>query len=137
MEKTEALRSLEWLAAVHAPCSCIHWEQAVIENPNFMQEDYDHVVKFSAIPEEVHAAHSQELFAALKPLDDVLWQSGPSKGFIYMVQHPEYQKEWNDNWNKREDQRKLQQEERLKIYRRLHRKYYHEYGIAFNEKVVW
>lgn len=137
MEKTYALESLEWLAACNLPSSVTHWTEAVIENPNFMQEDYDHLVKFSAIPEEVHKAYSDELFEALKALDSVLWSAGPSKGIIYMVQHPEYQEECNANWKKREELRALQIPERIKIHRRLHRKYYHEYGIRFNEKLAY
>lgn len=136
MEKTEALQSLEWLAACKLPCGVTHWAEAVIENPNFMQDDYDHLVKYSAIPEDIHVAHSQELYAALKPLDDALWGMAPSKGILYMVQHTEYQEEWNANWNKREELRAVQHPERLKIHQRLHRKYYYEYGIRFNEKLV-
>lgn len=137
MEKTEALVRLEWLAALKLPTSATHWSEAVIENPNYMQEDYDHLVKFSAIPEEVHKAHSDELFEALKELDTALWSAGPSKGIIYMVQHPECQQEWNGNWKKREDMRATQLPERIKIHRRLHRKYYHEYSIRFNEKLAY
>jgi hypothetical protein len=135
VEKTEALQSLEILAWWKAPCSITHWREAVIENPNFMQEEYDHLVKYSAIPEEVHTAYSDELTKALAPLDKLLWDMAPSKGLIYMVQHPEYQKEWDFNWNKRQKLQANQRPERLKIHRRLHRKYYHEYGIAFNENL--
>ncbi len=137
MQKTEILQYLETLAWMNLPCSVPDWRQAVIENPNFMQEEYDHLVKFESIPEEIHLAHSAELMAALQPLEVVLQETGPSPGIIYIVQHPEYQQEWDANWKKREELRALQHDERLKIYRRLHRKYYYEYGIAFNSKLVW
>lgn len=67
---------------------------------------------------------------------------GLSKGIIYMVQYPEYQQEWNEyqqewneNWRKREEIRKGQQDERLTIHKKLHRKYYAEYGISFNPNI--
>lgn len=135
MEKTDALDRIEWLAALNLPCSITDWRQAVIENPNFMQKDYDHLVKFEAIPEEVHTQYFNELTAATKHLDNELWIGSPSKGIIYMVTHPEYQKEWEETMNKREEIRKAQQPERLKIHKRLHRKYYYEYGIAFNPNI--
>lgn len=135
MEKTESLQSLEVLAYLHVPCSITHWREAVIENPNFMQDEYDHLVKYSSIPEEVHKAWNDELMTALKPLEEVLWNMAPSKGILYMVQHPEYQQEWDFNWNKRQELQATQRPERLKIHRRLHMKYYYEYGIAFNDKI--
>jgi len=132
MEKTEALERIEWLAALRLPCGISDWRQAVIENPNFMQKEYDHLVKFEAIPEEVHTAYFDELHLALKPLEDVLWAGSPSKGIIYMVMHPEYQAEWEEQMKRREGILETQKEDRLKIHKRMHRKYYYEYGISFN-----
>lgn len=132
MKKSEALERIEWLAAMNVPCSVSDWRDAVVENPNFMQEDYDHFIKYSAIPEEVLSEYFSELSAANKPLDDAAWNMAPSKGIIYMVQHPEYQQEWNENWKKRQIMLEAQKEERLAIEKRLHRKYLHEYGIKFN-----
>lgn len=131
MEKTEALERIEWLNAMKLPCALSDWRDAVMENPNFMQEDYDHLVKYSAIPEEVLNEYFTELNKVLKPLNDAAWNKVPSRGIIYMVAHPEYQQEWNENWKKREAILETQKEERLAIEKRLHKKYLHEYSIIF------
>lgn len=137
MEKTQALLDLEFRAMLNLPCSCTDWAVAVTENPNYCQEDYDHFIKYSAIPKEVIDDYFKELHELLKPLEDVVCSMAPSKGIIYMVTHPEYQEEWNNNWKKSQEIMATQKEERLKIHKRMHRKYYEEYGIKFNPKIIY
>lgn len=127
---------LHMMSFLKAPVGLSQWLETVLNNPAYFPDDYDHIVKYSAIPEEVHQAYWEYLQFRLKPFDDALPTMTPSKGVLYMIDHPEekalWDKEWNLHWERKEEQK----EARTRIYQAAHRKYYAEYGIKFNPNIA-
>lgn len=132
MEKTQELLDLEFKSYLGFPCGIAEYEAAVISNPNYLPDEYDHLVKYSAIPKEIIDEWLNDLAELSKPLDEEVYNSTePSKGLIYMVMHPEYQEEWQRNMDVHSKIRKEQEPKRLAIHKKLHHKYFYEYGIKF------
>lgn len=127
---------LHVLSMAKLPVGASHWRRVVIDNPSWFPDDYDHIVKYSAIPEEVHDAFWVERKQLLQPLEEELPGLRGGMGILHLLQHPDDKQEHDRLWKLHWDARKEQLPQRIAIEKKLHRKYYYEYGIKFNPTLV-
>lgn len=115
------------ISAINGTISSTIFDKALDEHPEYFPEEVEHRRKWNSIPQQVHDDYSKEWTLLLE--SEIYTEVGASKGFMWMIDHPNEYDDWSIEYGKCKKNKEP-------LFKKLHERFYGPYGIEYKEEFI-